>query len=583
MVGIVARGPARDDGRLLDRLRSRARRAPGAARTPRRKAAHGPRADRTRRPLVPALRRAGGAVRAHDAARPRVRVAARGRREDAARALHGALADRHASRGCSALALAGHALGSDWTSVRKGFEYVDYAIVVAGRDRDRLRDRAPATARPADDRRPADRRRRMPLGGSRCRLLAAPRGRRSASLQGPTELLPVSSSAHTTLLPWLAGWPYAELDAELRKSFEVALHAGAGAGAGARHARASCSTSAPADSTAAPDRGARAVAGPARARRATRCGRAIERRLGGPRSIAAGLLAGALAMALADCAGRARTPGQRERPAGQRGRATRRGQPSRATGSRSALAQAAALIPGVSRSGATLTAARARGFGRADAHALSWHAGAAGDRSARARCKGGGCSRRRRPATAPRRRSRPARASAFVSTLRAPGCCAGRGVSARALLPYAALPLRARRASSLVRAAQDSEYERMSREDRAPRDANRARHTARRALPARRGDRARRHVDRLPRVRHRARAAGRDQADAPRDRRRLRPARALPPRGARGRAAQPPAHRHRDRRRRGALRGRRGDTGHGARSGRRTSCSSTSTARRSSS
>jgi membrane protein DedA with SNARE-associated domain len=28
-----------------------------------------------------------------------------------------------------ALALAGHALGSDWTSVRKGFEYVDYAIL----------------------------------------------------------------------------------------------------------------------------------------------------------------------------------------------------------------------------------------------------------------------------------------------------------------------------------------------------------------------------------------------------------------------------------------------------------------------
>jgi membrane protein DedA with SNARE-associated domain len=28
------------------------------------------------------------------------------------------------------LAVAGHALGSDWTTVRKGFEYVDYAIVV---------------------------------------------------------------------------------------------------------------------------------------------------------------------------------------------------------------------------------------------------------------------------------------------------------------------------------------------------------------------------------------------------------------------------------------------------------------------
>jgi membrane protein DedA with SNARE-associated domain len=30
-----------------------------------------------------------------------------------------------------ALALAGHALGSEWTSVRKGFEYLDYAIVAA--------------------------------------------------------------------------------------------------------------------------------------------------------------------------------------------------------------------------------------------------------------------------------------------------------------------------------------------------------------------------------------------------------------------------------------------------------------------
>lgn len=29
-----------------------------------------------------------------------------------------------------ALALAGHALGSDWTTVRKGFEYLDYAIVL---------------------------------------------------------------------------------------------------------------------------------------------------------------------------------------------------------------------------------------------------------------------------------------------------------------------------------------------------------------------------------------------------------------------------------------------------------------------
>ena len=55
------------------------------------------------------------------------------------------------------LALAGHALGGDWTSVRKGFEYVDYAIlalVVAGIV---YATRAPAALRGAT-------RRPMPLG-----------------------------------------------------------------------------------------------------------------------------------------------------------------------------------------------------------------------------------------------------------------------------------------------------------------------------------------------------------------------------------------------------------------------------------
>ncbi|MGH2961525.1 MAG: undecaprenyl-diphosphate phosphatase, partial [Solirubrobacterales bacterium] len=46
-------------------------------------------------------------------------------------------------------------------------------------------------------------------------------------IQGPTELLPVSSSAHLILVPWLAGWGWHRLDPEMRKSFEVALHAGA--------------------------------------------------------------------------------------------------------------------------------------------------------------------------------------------------------------------------------------------------------------------------------------------------------------------------------------------------------------------
>ena len=47
------------------------------------------------------------------------------------------------------------------------------------------------------------------------------------AVQGPTELLPVSSSAHLTLIPWLAEWDDGDRDPELQKSFEVALHVGA--------------------------------------------------------------------------------------------------------------------------------------------------------------------------------------------------------------------------------------------------------------------------------------------------------------------------------------------------------------------
>src|SRR5947209_9010253 len=50
------------------------------------------------------------------------------------------------------------------------------------------------------------------------------------ALHGPAELLPISSSAHVALVPWLLGWNYDELDGELRKAFEVALHAGTAVG-----------------------------------------------------------------------------------------------------------------------------------------------------------------------------------------------------------------------------------------------------------------------------------------------------------------------------------------------------------------
>lgn len=174
--------------------------------------------------------------------------------------------------------------------------------------------------------------------------------------QGPTELLPVSSSAHTVLISRLAGSPYAELDAERRKSFELALHAGAGVALALDMRREVLDAALLIDCRrAAVIALSQAPAGLA----GLALRRPIERRLGGPRSIAAGLALGGVAMALADT----------------RGGGARRADEARAgDGLALGLAQAAALVPGVSRHGAVLTAARARGFARADAEQLSWHA-----------------------------------------------------------------------------------------------------------------------------------------------------------------------------------------------------------------
>jgi undecaprenyl-diphosphatase len=177
-------------------------------------------------------------------------------------------------------------------------------------------------------------------------------------IQGPTELLPVSSSAHTSLIPWLCGWSYEALEAERRKSFEIALHAGAGL-ALAIEMRGELADSV-LHRAGASDRGrlALSLAPPALAGLLLRG--QIERRLGGPRSIATALIAGAGAMALADL------------PAPRRGREARAGA---LDGLALGIAQALALIPGVSRSGATLATARARGFARGEAARLSWEAG----------------------------------------------------------------------------------------------------------------------------------------------------------------------------------------------------------------
>ena len=175
-------------------------------------------------------------------------------------------------------------------------------------------------------------------------------------VQGPTEVLPVSSSAHIALLPRLAGWPHAQRDAELRNSLEVALHAGT-ALALALALRGELGQALREVDGRALASGALALAPPALVGYLLE--RRLERRPSGPRALAAGLAVGGAAMVWADT--RPRTRGLAD--AGP------------CDGLALGLAQALALLPGISRNGATLTAARARGFARENAHALSWRAG----------------------------------------------------------------------------------------------------------------------------------------------------------------------------------------------------------------
>jgi undecaprenyl-diphosphatase len=175
------------------------------------------------------------------------------------------------------------------------------------------------------------------------------------ALHGPAELLPISSSGHIAVVPWLAGWDHRRLDDELRKSFEVALHTGTAAALLISLRREV-------------DEAVRGLS----LRRLWQIGlsfappafvgyrfeRPIERHFGTPPTIAAGLVAGALVMAAAD-----RAPQERG---------------AEDAGAADALwlgvAQACSLIPGVSRNGATLAAARWRRFTRVDANRLSRHA-----------------------------------------------------------------------------------------------------------------------------------------------------------------------------------------------------------------
>ncbi|MGZ4400579.1 MAG: undecaprenyl-diphosphate phosphatase [Gaiellaceae bacterium] len=169
--------------------------------------------------------------------------------------------------------------------------------------------------------------------------------------QGLTELLPISSSGHLILVPWLGNWHYLEAHEAFNKTFDVALHLGTliaviaclwpeivrllGAWLGSFRRRAIAThderlawllfvATVPA-----------ALAGAV--------GQSfIETRLGDPWQIAVALLVFAVVLWLAD-----RRPQDGEMAGLRYGEAVGIG-----------IAQALALVPGVSRSGITITAAR---------------------------------------------------------------------------------------------------------------------------------------------------------------------------------------------------------------------------------
>ena len=157
------------------------------------------------------------------------------------------------------------------------------------------------------------------------------------------------------LVPALLGWSYADLDDDTRKSFEVALHAGT-AGAlliALRHEVVEVLREMDGRRLL---RHALTFIPPGLAAFAFE--RPIEERLGNPRGVAGAQVVAGVLLALADL-----------RPA-DRSHEDATALDALLIG----LGQASALAPGVSRNGATLTAARLLRFDRRSANRLSRHA-----------------------------------------------------------------------------------------------------------------------------------------------------------------------------------------------------------------
>jgi undecaprenyl-diphosphatase len=184
-------------------------------------------------------------------------------------------------------------------------------------------------------------------------------------VQGATEFAPVSSSGHLILVPWILGWTLIG-DADVQKSFDVALHVGTLIGAivyfrheVARYAAAWIRSILARRIGSDDERIAWAlVLGtiPGAIVGAT-FEDVIQDRLGAPWLIALMLVAFGVVLVVVDRRARSDRPYDSIRPI---------------DGLLLGTAQALALQPGVSRSGVTITAARAIGLDRESAARFSF-------------------------------------------------------------------------------------------------------------------------------------------------------------------------------------------------------------------
>ena len=316
------------------------------------------------------------------------------------------------------LAFIGQQVGERWEDWKDSLHYVDYAVaavIVIGVD-------LPRRAAPARARRAVARgRRRCPAGLTPARSRSATPSP-SGALHGPAELLPVSSSAHTTLVPWLLRLAVPGA----RPRAAQGLRGRAARGHARPRCSSACATRSPRPRAASTAAGATLVAGsfvpPAIV--GLTLERPIERRLGTPPTIAAGLARGRRwrwrSPTRAGRARRARDDGDGGRRARARPGPGVRARARRVAQRRDADRRARARLPPRRRQRA-VAPRRAAGDRRGDACSR-----ACGSRAA-------GC----RPAS--RRRSRPGRRGVRLDAL---SVRLIRAVERdRSLLPYAAYRL----------------------------------------------------------------------------------------------------------------------------------------------